>query len=217
MRRLAFALGLGIGRRGMSGALSALACHLPVSGQSSARSTMALTASSGQRGLAAKRTVGPNVPAEFPQLKGDVSFVKPDEANGPPGYHVDADGKVYLKSMTLPELEHWVETELGDKPYRARQLWKWLFKPSHGWASSFDEMTDLAKSFRAKLADVARIDSLSIDTVQKSTDGTRKILFRLQSGNVIESVLIPTEGRNTLCVSSQAGCSLAYVSLFSLG
>lgn len=140
---------------------------------------------------------------KFPELKGDIR-TRRENIEGP---LVDAQGKVHLKSMTLPELETWVAETLGEKPFRARQLWKWMYK-DRKLASSFDEMTDLAKMFRLKLQQVARLDSIHIDTVHQSADGTRKMTFRLSSGGVIESVLIPTEGRNTLCVSSQWGCAL---------
>ncbi len=89
-----------------------------------------------------------------------------------------------LKSMTLPELDGWVEKELHPKPFRARQLWKWLYK-SDKLASTFDEMTDLEEEFRAKLVETVLIDALAIDKVQQSKEGTRKIVFRLDSGGFI--------------------------------
>jgi 23S rRNA (adenine2503-C2)-methyltransferase len=156
-----------------------------------------------RRELATKRTLVPGVPADFPELRGDLR-TRRESMEGPV---VDSDGRVFLKSMTLAEMEQWVEEKLGHKRYRARQLWSWLYKEDR-WASSFEEMTDLAKPFRAKLEELARIDTLSIDSVHQSADGTRKMTFRLPSGGVIESVLIPTEGRTTLCVSSQSGCAL---------
>ena len=111
-----------------------------------------------------------------------------------------------LKSLTLPELEAWVSS-IGEKPFRARQLWRWLYDSSR-LAASFDEMTDLAKSFRSRLSAVARIDAISLDRLVTSEDGTRKMTFRLDGGGVIETVLIPADGRTTICVSSQWGCAL---------
>lgn len=137
-------------------------------------------------------------------LKADIR-TRRDKMEGP---LKDTEGRVYLKSMTLAELEDWVETELQQKRFRARQLWQWLYKTDK-LASTFDEMTNLAKDFRQKLGETARIDALAIDKVHRSKDGTRKIVFRLDSGGVIESVLIPADGRTTLCVSSQWGCALA--------
>jgi 23S rRNA (adenine2503-C2)-methyltransferase len=156
-----------------------------------------------RRALATERTLVPGAPADFPELRGDLR-TRRENVEGPV---VDSDGKVFLKSMTLAEMIVWVEETLGHKPYRARQLWGWLYKEDR-WASSFEEMTDLAKPFRAKLEELARIDALSIDSVHTSADGTRKMTFRLPSGGVIESVLIPADGRTTLCVSSQSGCAL---------
>lgn len=155
-----------------------------------------------RRALAAERTLVPGRPADYPEFSGDVQERR-GQAVGPVR---DADGKMLLKSMTFAELEDWVVNTLGHKKYRARQLWGWMYKEER-YASSFEEMTDLAKSFRAELERVARVDSIAIDTVHQSEDGTRKILFRLRSGGVVESVLIPAEGRSTLCFSSQKGCA----------
>ncbi|PXF41479.1 Dual-specificity RNA methyltransferase RlmN [Gracilariopsis chorda] len=120
---------------------------------------------------------------------------------------LDKHGKVMLKDMTLPEMERWVEEILGQKRFRARQLWQWLYKPER-LAISFDEMSDLSKSFRLLLKEHARITVLGLNSIHQSKDGTRKLTFRLDAGGVIETVLIPAEGRTTLCVSSQWGCAL---------
>lgn len=117
----------------------------------------------------------------------------------------DADGKLLLKSMTYEELSHWLIEEMGQKKFRVQQLWKWMY--SH-LVDDFADMTDMSKSFRATLAERARLDVLDVDEVFKATDGTRKILWRTLSGAQIESVLIPTEDRNTLCISSQVGCAI---------
>uniref|UniRef100_A0A7S1T9K8 Radical SAM core domain-containing protein n=1 Tax=Compsopogon caeruleus TaxID=31354 RepID=A0A7S1T9K8_9RHOD len=119
----------------------------------------------------------------------------------------DGNGKVLLKNLTLGEMEDWVENDLGHQRFRARQLWEWIYSRSK-LAASFEEMTDLAKSFREKLGEVAQIDSISLGELHTSKDGTRKLTFRLESGGNIESVLIPAEGRTTLCISSQHGCAL---------
>lgn len=120
---------------------------------------------------------------------------------------VDSEGRVYLKGLTLTQLEDWVEHTLGEKRFRARQLWRWMYK-SERLAGTFEEMTDLAKSFRARLMETARVDALRVHTVHESEDGTRKILYALDSGGYIESVVIPARGRTTICVSSQSGCAL---------
>lgn len=155
------------------------------------------------RKLAAQRAIIPD--GTVHPLKGDVTPVEPETVARP--VPRDEDGRVLLKSMTLSELEDWVEHDLHDKRFRARQLWRWLYAPDK-LAASFEDMTDLSKSFREKLTDIARVDSVVVDKVHESTDGTMKITFRVDGGGVIETVVIPTEGRTTLCVSSQWGCAL---------
>lgn len=154
------------------------------------------------RKLALKRSVSPD---------GTIHSLKVDVRQHLPAHQVardpiDREGRVVLKNMTLLELENWVMS-LGHKRFRARQLWKWMYK----WdklASSFEEMTDLSKDFRDILQSKARLDILGIDSIHESDDGTKKLTYRLEGGGVIESVLIPTEGRTTVCISSQSGCGL---------
>ena len=95
---------------------------------------------------------------------------------------------------------------LGEKPFRARQLMRWLH---HAGVDDFAAMTDVAKSLRERLAECAVIAPPRVlrDTI--AADGTRKWLLDVGTGNAIESVFIPEEGRGTLCISSQAGCALA--------
>jgi 23S rRNA (adenine2503-C2)-methyltransferase len=112
--------------------------------------------------------------------------------------------KIDLKSMSLAETEAWVE-EAGLPPYKARQVRRWLFK---AWVQSFEEMTDISKDLRESLAEKARIHHLEEAKVETSGDGTRKYLFRLQDGHLIETVLIPERGHFTLCISSQVGCAM---------
>ncbi|OGP55508.1 MAG: 23S rRNA (adenine(2503)-C(2))-methyltransferase [Deltaproteobacteria bacterium RBG_13_52_11] len=111
---------------------------------------------------------------------------------------------VNLKDLSLEELEALI-AGLGKERYRARQIMKWLYGRG---ASSFEEMTDLAKELRAELVRTARISSLESLTIERSGDGTRKYLFGLEDGNQVETVLIPDEGRLTLCISTQAGCAM---------
>eukprot|EP00178_Gracilaria_changii_P016671 TRINITY_DN47993_c0_g1_i1.p1 TRINITY_DN47993_c0_g1~~TRINITY_DN47993_c0_g1_i1.p1 ORF type:complete len:492 (-),score=53.21 TRINITY_DN47993_c0_g1_i1:806-2281(-) len=156
-----------------------------------------------KRRLATQRSVHPD--GTVHHLKGDVS---PDVTNFKRfELPIDSSGMVLLKSLTLSEMEDWVETTLGEKRFRARQLWQWMYKADR-LAATFDEMTDLSKSFREVLKRHARLDALGLNSVHKSADGTRKITFRLDSGGVVETVLIPAEGRTTICVSSQWGCAL---------
>lgn len=116
----------------------------------------------------------------------------------------DAEGRVLLKSFTYEGLQEWIAS-LGEKPFRAKQLWRWLYIQH---AASFDEMTDLSRAFREKLAEIARVDVLECTGVHQADDGTRKLTWKTLSGGQIESVLIPTETRNTLCISSQLGCAI---------
>ena len=111
---------------------------------------------------------------------------------------------VDLKNLSLEELEALI-AGLGKERYRARQIMRWLYR--HG-ASSVEEMTDLAKELRAELDRTVRISSLEPLAVECSPDGTRKYLFGLQDGVQVESVLIPNDGRLTLCISVQAGCAM---------
>jgi 23S rRNA (adenine2503-C2)-methyltransferase len=95
--------------------------------------------------------------------------------------------------------------ELDEKAYRARQLWEWLWKKkAHTW----DDMSDLPKTFRAVLAERCVLRPLVLAEEQRSTDGTVKCAFRTWDGHVVEGVLIPTPTRLTACISSQIGCSL---------
>ncbi len=112
--------------------------------------------------------------------------------------------KINLKDLSPEEMENLV-AELGEKPYRARQLGRWIYKMR---VSSFDQMTDLPKDFRKTLSGVAMISSLKLAEKLTSNDGTKKYLFELWDENRIESVLIPDDHRFTLCLSTQVGCAL---------
>ncbi len=94
---------------------------------------------------------------------------------------------------------------LGEKPFRARQLLRWIHRRG---ASDFASMTDLAKSLRAGLERTARIAAPAVISDSTSADGTRKWLLDVGAGNAIETVFIPEDDRGTLCVSSQAGCAM---------
>ncbi len=96
--------------------------------------------------------------------------------------------------------------EMGEKPYRAKQIFAWLHKRK---VAGFDEMTDISKGLRAKLASSYMIYRLRAVTVQSSKiDGTKKFLFELEDGNMIESVFMKYRSWNSVCISSQAGCDM---------
>ena len=99
------------------------------------------------------------------------------------------------------------ELGVADKQLRMRvsQIWSWLY--AHG-VDEFDQMTNVAKDLRDKLAAAYTLDRLEMAEAQVSEDGTRKYLFRLNDGQLVETVYIPEMGRGTLCVSSQVGCTL---------
>ncbi len=94
----------------------------------------------------------------------------------------------------------------GEKPFRARQVFRWIH---HKGASGFAGMSDLAKPLRSWLEAEATIQSLPVLTERQSRDGTVKWLFDVGAGDAVETVFIPETQRNTLCVSSQAGCAMA--------
>ncbi|MCQ4346147.1 23S rRNA (adenine(2503)-C(2))-methyltransferase RlmN [Pseudomonas stutzeri] len=116
----------------------------------------------------------------------------------------ETTGKVNLLGLTQPQLEQFFEA-IGEKRFRAGQVMKWIH---HFGAEDFDAMTNLGKALREKLKACAEIRGPEIVSQDISSDGTRKWVVRVASGSCVETVYIPVDGRGTLCVSSQAGCSL---------
>ncbi len=116
-----------------------------------------------------------------------------------------------LDTMTANLLDYDLEglaafcDRLGEKRFRATQLFRWIHQRG---ASNFEQMTDLAKSLREKLAGLACVQGLSVLSRHDSTDGTIKWLFDVGAGDAIETVFIPEADRGTLCISSQAGCAV---------
>ena len=111
---------------------------------------------------------------------------------------------VNLLDLDLEGLAGYCE-ELGEKRFRATQLFRWIHQKG---ASGFEQMTDLARSLREKLATRACIKAMPVISCHESTDGTIKWLFNAGDGNAVEAVFIPEEDRGTLCISSQAGCAV---------
>jgi 23S rRNA (adenine2503-C2)-methyltransferase len=95
--------------------------------------------------------------------------------------------------------------EFGAEPFRARQLWHWIY---HRGATDFTSMTSLSRSFRENLADHYELRRPAISSSLTSVDGTRKWLLRFPDGEEVETVYIPEDDRGTLCISSQVGCTL---------
>ena len=112
--------------------------------------------------------------------------------------------KKNLLDYDLNNLTAWFG-EMGEKPFRAKQVMRWMHWSG---AADFAEMTDLAKSLRAKLEECAIVGVPALMTAQESKDGTRKWLLDVGTGNGVETVFIPEADRGTLCISSQVGCAL---------
>jgi len=110
-----------------------------------------------------------------------------------------------IRHITLADLEEYF-AQIGDKKFRAKQVHEWLWQKH---AQSFDDMTNLSKDLRLKLAGDFSLPALAINTTQQSEDGTLKTRFKTFDGHMVEGVLIPTDERKTACVSSQIGCSLS--------
>lgn len=112
--------------------------------------------------------------------------------------------KINLKDMTLEEMEEYFE-KIGEKKFRAKQVYQWLYKG----VSGFEEMTNLSKELRDKLQRETHVGNLKILAVQESSiDGTKKFLFGMEDGNSVESVFMKYKHGNSICISSQAGCRM---------
>jgi len=115
------------------------------------------------------------------------------------------NGKTLLTDLSYEQLVTWV-TDLGERSFRARQLFEWIYR---SLAVDFAAMTNLPNSFRQQLSHSALVQSLlPLDTVTSADGLTTKTLLRLRDGETIESVLMRYEGRQTVCISSQVGCAI---------
>lgn len=117
---------------------------------------------------------------------------------------IPAPQKVNLLGLSRKKMEEYF-LSIGEKKFRAEQVLKWIH---HHRVDNFDEMTNVSKALREKLQATAEIRGPEIVSSQISNDGTCKWVVRVASGSCVETVYIPESGRGTLCVSSQAGCSL---------
>lgn len=139
-----------------------------------------------------------------------------------PDEYYDAEGRIQLKCLTLPELEEWC-LSIGEAKQRAMHIWRWIYY-DRNWLRDLDEapagevQNGFSERFRAKIRDIATIDGgLQVQKMYAAADGTRKLVFSLTSGpgagGQVETVLIPivretgSKARITLCVSSQVGCA----------
>ncbi len=121
-----------------------------------------------------------------------------------------------LRSLDLERLASEMTEGLGERAFRAKQIYRWLHKRC---AASFEEMTDLSRDLRMSLRERYRLDTLEIDRIERSSDGTSKLGLRTRDGLIVESVHIPewrsrtpqidtAPDRSTLCISSQVGCNM---------
>lgn len=110
-----------------------------------------------------------------------------------------------IRMLSEKELISYFE-EIGEKKFRAKQVYEWLWKKR---ASNFSQMTNISEKLRASLEQRFFIPSVVVDQFQKSKDRTIKDSFRLHDGSMVEGVLIPSKKRMTACISTQVGCSLS--------
>jgi 23S rRNA (adenine2503-C2)-methyltransferase len=110
-----------------------------------------------------------------------------------------------IRQLSLTDLESYFSS-FNEQKFRARQVYDWLWVKGAG---SFNEMSNLSKELRQKLADHFSLPALTINATQYSADGTIKSRFKTHDGHLVEGVLIPADERKTVCVSSQIGCSLS--------
>ena len=113
--------------------------------------------------------------------------------------------KTDIKSLDYDELKDFF-VSIGEKPFRAKQVYQWMHEKQ---ADGFEEMTNLSKSLREKLAETCEYTCLEkVQTLVSELDGTRKYLFRLSDGYVVESVLMRYQHGNSVCISTQVGCRM---------
>jgi len=113
-------------------------------------------------------------------------------------------GKIVLKNLTEEELKDFL-VSIGEKKFRGSQIYSWLYRNIR----DFDEMNNIPKSLRAKLEEHAIIGNIEKDLrLDSKIDGTKKYLFKLNDGNIIETVAMDYDTRLTLCVSNQVGCRM---------
>jgi 23S rRNA (adenine2503-C2)-methyltransferase len=110
-----------------------------------------------------------------------------------------------LKNFTRDQLQRLVIEGYGEKKFRADQIWGWMYTRL---ARSFDEMTNLSKALRGRLAATARVCAIDPQGNHPADDGTTKLTYELDDEAVVESVFIPFETHNALCISSQVGCAM---------
>ncbi len=130
-----------------------------------------------------------------------IEVTTPDQAGV---QQAEVRSRVNLLGLPRAKLEQFF-VELGEKPFRAQQVLKWIHQNG---VDDFESMTNIGKALRARLSEVAEIRPPEVVKQLDSADGTRKWVIRVSGGSLVELVHIPSNDRATLCVSSQVGCSL---------
>lgn len=126
-----------------------------------------------------------------------------------PDVNSDTQAKINLLGMSKDELAAFF-VSIGEKPFRATQVMKWIYQFG---VTDFFEMTNISKKLQQRLHDTACVTPPTVKYKEFSQDGTRKWVFEVAGGSLVETVLIPADdnkqfGRKTLCISSQVGCAL---------
>lgn len=151
---------------------------------------------------------GPYVLAAIETLRGIEARLSAE-----PDAVLEPAERLNLLDFSLEELQQLVTEGMGERKFRANQLFGWLYARL---ARDFDEMTNLSKDFRGRLQRAARLAPIEFLGVQKTgADGTSKLTFKCDDNAIIETVLIPSENRNTLCISSQVGCAMGCTFCFT--
>ncbi|WP_431283483.1 23S rRNA (adenine(2503)-C(2))-methyltransferase RlmN [Humitalea sp. 24SJ18S-53] len=145
----------------------------------------------------------PQMNAELTAAERDRILAKSAIFAPPPA--VLPDGRRELVGLTREELAAEM-VAIGEKPFRAKQLWHWIY---HQGATDFSVMSSIAKPMQAKLAERFVVGRPEATAVQTSSDGTRKFLFRYRDGQQVETVYIPEFERGSVCISTQVGCTLS--------
>jgi 23S rRNA (adenine2503-C2)-methyltransferase len=129
------------------------------------------------------------------------------------GAEVEPGELIDLMDFSVEELREFVTEGMGERKFRANQLFQWIY--SH-LAEDIDQMSNLSKDFRARLSKIARLAPIEFQGIQKTgADGTSKLTFKCDDNAIIETVLIPSANRNTLCISSQVGCAMGCTFCFT--
>ncbi len=128
-----------------------------------------------------------------------------------PAAQLDRSGPQSFYGLTILDLEKFIQHH-GKEKYRAQQLYKWVYEKK---TTDFEQMSNLSKDFRSELKSLFTFDLPKVLTHLKSVDGTQKFLFDMGEGQSVEAVLIPSDDRMTLCISSEIGCNMAFRFFFT--